>query len=81
MRIDEITGIHYYEEGDTLSDLIFNGESVISLQPVGAQFNPITGYGYVVLLRPLDKPNVAAKTMIDGQKLTHTYYGTVSVVA
>lgn len=80
MKIDEVTGIHYYEDNDTFTDIIFNGQSVAGLQPVGVQYDPITGYGYVVLLRTLDKPNIPAKTQVDGQKITHTYYGTVQII-
>lgn len=80
MKIDPVTGAHYYTPGDIITDLIFNGNSVIGLQPVGAQFDPTTEYGYVVLLRELDKPNVAPQTMVDGQYLTHTYYGKVQIV-
>lgn len=81
MRIDEVTGIHYYDPGDVITDLIFNGNSVIGLQPVGAQYDPVTGYGYVVLLRKLDAPNVVPEPLVDGQYITHTYYGTVQVIA
>lgn len=80
MKIDEISGTHYYDGSDEFTDILFNGQSVAGLEPVGVQYNPITGYGYVVLLRTLDNPNTPARTQVDGQKITHTYYGTIQVI-
>lgn len=80
MRIDPVTGVHFYSEGDVITDLLYNGNSVIGLQPVGAQYDPTTGYGYVVLLRTLDNPNVIPERLVDGQYITHTYYGTIQIV-
>jgi hypothetical protein len=78
-RVVPYTGAAVYAYPDQFTDVLLNGASVKDLQIVEVSVDAL-GQGYVMCLRTLDKPDVAPHKMIDGQYLTHTYYGEITIV-
>jgi hypothetical protein len=78
-RIDPYTGAAVYAYPDQFTDVLLNGVSVKDLQLVEVSVDA-DGQGYILCLHTLDKPKVAPHKMIDGQYLTHTYYGEITII-
>jgi hypothetical protein len=69
-----------YREPDQLTDVLFNGQSVLDMQLREVKRYNINGWGYIMCLRTFETRDKAAEKMIDGQYLTHTYHGYIEVV-
>jgi len=77
---DPVTSAITYQFPDEFSDVLLNGDSTLSLQPIEAKVYP-DGWGYVLCLRTFETIDEEPHQLIDGQRLTHTYYGYIQVIA
>jgi hypothetical protein len=69
-----------YNHPDELTDVLFNGQSVMDMQLVEVKRYKYSGWGYIMCLRTFETRDTPAEKMIDGQYLTHTYHGYIEVV-
>jgi hypothetical protein len=80
MPEETFDGAILYRHPDELTDVLFNGQSVLDMQLKEVKIYPISGWGYIMCLRTFETRDEPAKTMIDGQYLTHTYHGYIEVI-
>jgi len=76
---DPVTEAVTYHYPDEFTDILLNGDSILALQPIEAKVYP-DGWGYVMCLRTFETVEKEPKKLIDGQHLTHTYYGYIQVI-
>ena len=75
-------GSKLYTSADPVTDVVFNGESILDYGPIEVLVSP-GGWGRVMTSRAIyaDDFNQAGqgKTLVDGQTRTFFYWGTVVV--
>ena len=79
-------GAVIYSYPDNPQDILFNGKSTLHMKLVEVKRYTANGWGYILCLRTIDELETPEEDlteiepMIDGQYLTHTYYGFIEVI-